>query len=126
MGYELKFIIGLKSESKEKIKGKFYNYTQVISIYNYCVDYNLADYIQENGRDSGCEVFIENGNEPEIVDRYGKPLQEIDLDILLKYFDKVDDYRRFKPLKMMLQGFLENKELFDSDFTKLVVLTYGY
>lgn len=123
MGYEIRFIIGLKSNLKEKIKDKEYNYVEKIAVYNYCCDYTLADFTQKYSA-SGCYIY--NNDEEVIVDPYGEELREIPIqelyDFLVSDNFSNKDYRRYEPFKMLLAGFLAKLE----EFENLVVLSYGY
>lgn len=126
MGYEMKFIIGIKQRATNSLEHQGYVYCQKIAVYDYCKDDKLADFTDEFP-DSNCFVFMRNEDKEEITDKYGDPFKEIDLDKLIEYLEAdTDDYRRKLPFLSLLKGFQENKNRFESDISELVILRYGY
>ena len=128
MGYEIKFIVGIRNNNwHETIEGDKYCYVDPIAIYNYSKDYDLRTFIDNNSGDSECFTFVENKENHIIKDCYGEKLKEININKLLEYLNNnVDNYRRYLPLKMMLQGFEKESEKFNNNYENLVVLSYGY
>lgn len=122
MGYEMKFYVVNKLPTGEDLK-----YGQIVAMYDYCQDYNLADFIDKNSKPTDTYIYV---NEKETTkDMYGKPLAEISVDALLTYLESNPccAYRRYWPLVSLLRGFKEVQDEPDNEtFEDLVVLRYGY
>ena len=122
MGYDMRFYVVNKSEVvKADIKGKVYNFGEIVAQYEYCVDYDLANFIEKNSKPTDTYIYI---NDKETVkDCYGDFMAKIELNDLLSYLhnDK-GEYRRKKPFICLLEGFKEEKEKFEN----LIILKYGH
>lgn len=127
MGYEMKFIIGIKNPNmKEQIEEGEYSYVQTLATYNYSGSDAVANFTEKYPR-SECYAFITNEDKEDIKDKYGEEFKSIDIDEFIDFLEHNDtDYRRNLPFLNMLKGFRDNRQLFDSDWQKLVVLRYGY
>lgn len=122
MGYEMKFYVVNKLPTGEDLK-----YGEIVAMYDYCKDYDLADFIDKNSKPTSAFIFVD-GKET-TKDMYGKPLAEISVDILLNYLEShpCSAYRRYWPLVSLLRGFKEVQDEPDNEtFEDLVVLRYGY
>ena len=122
MGYESKLFVVEKSNyifvSTENRK-----YAQIIAMVDMCQLGNgfATRFLGGNYPPTDCDVYY--NDELLTEDRYGKPLIEIPLEDLIKYFEtaeKDEHYRRNTLVLNLLKGF-DRYEWGD-----LVVLHYGY
>lgn len=122
MGYEIKIIVAEKYDMVTELEGKDYTYCEKITDYNYCVDYDFAEFIKTYPF-SNCYTYLGNGGEV-YKDPYGDELRIVPIEDMIDYLKKHPDfnYRRFGPLLRMLEAFRDEK----LHFRELVVLTYGY
>ena len=121
MGYEMKFYIVKKGHFTLN-KDKTHYWASIIAMFNYCQDSDLADWIDENGKDT--DQFITINENDTTTDCYGKSLKEVSLPDMISYLEaNPSDYRRYQPFLNLLKGFNES-EWDDSD--GLAVLRYGY
>lgn len=122
MGYEIKIIVAEKYDMVTELEGKDYTYCEKITDYNYCVDYDFADFIKSYPF-SNCYTYLGNGEEV-YKDPYGDELRIVPIEDMIAYLKEHADYgyRRFGPLLRMLEAFRDEK----LHFRELVVLTYGY
>ena len=124
MGYEQKFYIVEKHDDIngiEECNDKCW--AEVISMFDYSKDYDLAEFVDTVGKDSNCYIYADDGNTEVFEDDYGDSLKEVDIDYLIGYLEQhEDDYRRYKPFLMLLKAFSECK----GSFKDLVVLRYGH
>ena len=124
MGYDQRFYIVNRNKGMEsKIFPKHY-YCEILAMYEYCCDNQLADFIDKNGEPSECYLFVNDFETEQIKDPYGEEFKAIDICRLIDYLEKNpdEDYRRYKPFINMLKGFADNFENFDD----LLVIRYGH
>ena len=124
MGYEMRFYVvkkaNLRSEANEPHK-----WAEVVAIFNYCKDYDMAGWIDRNYQPTNCYIFADDGNTEILEDMYGSPLIEIPIKDMIDYLEKNNvDYRRVKPLLALLKAFDEENETKWGN--ELVILRYGY
>ena len=122
MGYDMRFdVVDKKNCLKKQLNNIDFCYGEIIATYEYCVDNGLADFVDKNGRNTNCYIYV---NDKETVqDCYGDYLKEVTIDELLTYlYDNEDTYRRQRPFIKMLEGFREVKDKFED----LVVLRFGH
>lgn len=127
MGYEMKFYVVNKSKLKDTINDKEFYYGQIVAMYDYCKDYDLADFIDKNSKPTDTYIYV--GEQEVVEDCYGDPLAEIPVDSLLNYLEahSCSAYRRYWPLVSLLRGFKEVQDEPDNEkFEDLIVLRYGY
>ena len=121
MGYESRFYIVNKGYADCK-DDDGYSWAEKIAMFNMsCVGNHLISNIKKYPKTN---VYIYEGEERLIEDRYGDPLIEIPvndmIDLLEESIDKEEHYRRNMPFLRLLRGF----DL--SEWRDLVVLHYGY
>lgn len=124
MGYEMKFYVVRKTNQRWD-ENRPYKFAEVIAMFNYCKDYDLADWIDKNYQPTDCYIYADDGNTKILEDMYGSPLIEIPIKDMVEYLEKNnDDYRRATPLLSLLKVFNEDNETkWDN---KLAILRYGY
>ena len=130
MGYDNRFYVVNKSTLAVDVlgNGTKYKYGEIIAMYEYCVDYDLTNFVDKKGRDTDCYIYIDD--KETIKDCYGKPLKELTVDELLKYFEENPcfSYRRYAPFMYLLRAFkeIQDDEEGNEKFGNLVVLKYGH
>ena len=122
MGYEQKFFI-VDNTTTKGLENPDKSFAQVIAMYDYCKDDRLSHFVNTHGKDSNCFIFADDGNTEVVEDEYGKPMKEIDIDLLIEYLEEhTDDYRRYGPFVALLKAFQGASE----DFRDLKILRFGY
>lgn len=122
MGYDMRFYVVNKNDNlKYKIEDSDYCFGEIVAQYEYCVDYNLARFIDNNSKSTTTYIYI--GEDETIRDCYGDLIKDIELDTLLDYLrnDK-EEYRRKLPFIRLLEGF----KLVKNQFSDLRILMYGH
>lgn len=132
MGYEMRFYVVNKHDFKgyKDNEGNEYKYGNIIAMYDYSKDYDLADFIDKNGKPTDCYIFANDRENETIKDSYGEHLKEITVDKLLDYLEQNPcySYRRYAPFMYLLRAFkeIQDDEENNPKFEDLVVLRYGY
>ena len=122
MGYEQKFFI-VDNTTTKGLENPDKSFAQVIAMYDNCKDDRLSHFVNTHGKDSNCFIFADDGNTEVVEDEYGKPMKEIDIDLLIEYLEEhTDDYRRYGPFLALLKAFQGASE----DFRDLKILRFGY
>ena len=120
MGYESKLYIGYTSPYFSKNGCLFV--AEIASIDVSCAGKMVKDCFSNRGG-----YYITEGNEDIFEDCYGQKLGYCELETLYNWLTHLEgddaNYRRFKLLKKLLEGFLENRSLWKEE---IVVLEYGY
>ena len=122
MGYDMRFYVVNKCENvKRKIEDNEFCFGEIVAQYEYCVDNNLATFIDNNSKSTNTYIYI--GEDETIRDCYGDLIKDIELDNLLNYLrnDK-EEYRRKLPFIRLLEGF----KLVKDQFSDLRILMYGH
>lgn len=120
MGYESKLYV---VEKKSSIFNEDKRYGQIIAMIDMC---KLGDRFLKalnKYRPTDCYIYVDDGDEETVEDKYGDPLVEIpvkDMVDILVELSQDEDYRRFAPAIGLLSGFNLN------EWDDLVVLHYGY
>lgn len=124
MGYDMRFyVVNRHDNTKIEKEDKDFHYGEVIASYEYCVDYDLARFIDNNSKPTDTYIWIDGKENETVVDCYGDLMKDIDLDELLIYlYDNQDTYRRQLPFIKMLEGFKQVKNQFED----LRILMYGH
>ena len=121
MGYEMKFYIVHKGHTFRN-EEKTHYWGSVVAMFDYCKDYDLADWIDENGKNT--DQYITPEEKDVVKDCYGDALKEVSLPDMISYLEAhPSNYRRYQPFLNLLKGFDESE--WDGD-SELVVLRYGY
>ena len=120
MGYESKLYIGHVSEWFGKEDCKYV--IPIVTVDVSCAGNMVYDCFSNRGG-----YYFGQGNEDIFEDCYGNKLGHCTLEELYNWLIHLEgddsNYRRFKLLKKVLEGFLGNASQWDEE---LIVLEYGY
>ena len=121
MGYESKLYIGHVSEMFENNGRKYV--IPIVTVDVSCAGNMVYDCFSERGG-----YYFGCGDKEIFEDCYGRQLGHCTLEKLYNWLTHLEgddaNYRRFKLLKKVLEGFLENaKQWYDEE---LIVLEYGF
>lgn len=124
MGYESRFYVVEKSNLASNENGL--RWAEVIAMYDMSKVYCISGKIRNKFPKTDVYIYSDDGDTEITEDRYGEPLTEISLEDMIKILKEVEtelsDYRRYKPFKKMIEGFISER----SRWGDLVVLHYGY
>ena len=124
MGYETKLYIVSKCN---KFHDEEMVYAQVIAMFNMSKCYFLSNVLRDEPK-TDCYFYADDGNTRVIEDRYGEPLKETTvamvIGLLEDAIDKGEDYRRIFPLLSALKTIEAQRK--DGWWGDVAVLHYGY
>ena len=121
MGYEMKLYV-VKKGHLILNEEKTHYWCEIIAMFDYRKDPDLADWFDKNGKDT--DQFITINDKDITRDCYGTPLKEVSLPDMISFLEaNPSDYRRYQPFLNLLKGFNESEW---DDGNGLAVLRYGY
>lgn len=124
MGYESRLFI---VEKKAGFDEKKAFWGEVIAMFDLRRCPSISDVLRDRPA-TNCYIYESDGNTVVYEDKYGKPLTESTLDVVIDLIEKKElsqegrPYRRIEPLYAMLKSFKENEDQWGT----LRVLHYGY